>query len=825
MLSRASYARSVCLRCQLRLLDRPRTNSSLRTSPFRTDFLQRRLYSANASWDRIETAGDVGKGPKRSRRGNRLDDASSKDEPPQAQPATSSSSAASGLDGPSSGTEPAVACAAGKPATQDKPLIRKLFFGRDPKDRREHRRIGQRSVYLQSQELDVNMLGEKARAIFMREVRGKKVSRKLPVEETPVPEFDLKASLEAQAKDLPMEEALANVDSVRPTDPIVSQSEFDGLLEALLNGFTVAQLRAYLARESTKAQKMPMGGNALQYDWIQDENPWAPLLKPEVIGSPKERLVLTLMIEAWRLSIRESVDGIGFYSAEISQRTFALLARDHRRLDAIRGAYLDEGEEIRLTNQRLSITATKAKTETILKKLDEAAQLIVTKDAHAPWLSNYDVRATLLHDLGQLTNTFITFNAKTHTLRITYFEDKAAEEIDAGEQLDSVVQRLLYTAFQPEDASASLQYDPKDDHGKLVPESREQEKLPWNDRLTQWSRYVTPVSRVSAAESAFPLKASDVLPRPLLRHLEDPDATWSKAYTSTVASFGKILHKKQDGFSLATAAKVKNHIFSPTSPHPKNLNALSEALTDISTQPVQTTLVLGFRRHPSLYDVEGLPRLLKLRLVVPWELSEGPLSWDDCKKDVVAVLDQTFTDVAYPSELVDMRLSQSSLSSMSSAALDASPFREYTNNAKLDLVAGRLRPPPEIELSELPSTEGNGVFSGTAKYIFSGLEICRSLSASYAGHKVHYMSVEAGLHGGRRSELVFEALPKDDDAPEELVKTSTDNYLALAHGLVTGKLVKWVGERDVAREFGKDRTSHVKTEQAQEEGAHDGAER
>ncbi|EFQ26667.1 uncharacterized protein GLRG_02487 [Colletotrichum graminicola M1.001] len=771
---------------------------------------KRRLYSADSAWDRIETASDGEKDSSNSIKDTRSDGVSPKDEPPQAQPVASSPSAASGLNGPSSETEP---------ATQDKPLIREPFFVRDHRGRREHRRLGKRSVYLQSQELDVNMLGEKARAIVMRETSGNsRALRELPVEEPLAPDFDLKASLEAEAKDLTMEEALANVDGVRPTEPIVSQSEFDGLLEVLLNGFTVAQLRAYLARENAKARRTPVGEKVLQYDWIQDENPWTPFLKPEVAGSPKERLALTLMIEAWRLRIREMVDGTGFYSAKIKERIHALLARDRQRLDAIRDAYLDEGEDIQFTNQRLRITSTKAKTETILKKLDEAAQLVVTKHVHAPWLSNYDVRSTLLHHLGQLTNTFITFSTKTHTLRISWFNDGVVEENDAGEQLDNVVQRLLYTALQPEDASVSLQYDPKNDNGKLIPESSGQEKLSWKDRLTQWSRYVAPVGRVSPAESGFPLEASDVFSHPIQRLVQDSDATWSKRYTSTVASFGKILHRKQDGFNLAVAAKAKNHVFSPTSPHPTSLNALEEALTTIPTQPMQTTLVLGFRRHPSLYAMKGLPHLLKLRLVVPWELPEGPLSWDACEKDLVAVLDQTFTDVAYPSEPVDMRLSQSWLSVMSPAALDASPFCEYAKNAKLDLAAGRLRPPPEIELSGLPSTEGAGVFGGAATYVFSGLEIRRSLGVRYQGHKVHYTSVEAGLHGGRRSELVFEALPTDDDAPDEVGKAYANRYLALAHDLVTGKVVKWVGERDVAREFENVDTGDVDPAAAEEEG-------
>ncbi|GJC97224.1 hypothetical protein ColKHC_06050 [Colletotrichum higginsianum] len=672
----------------------------------------------------------------------------------------------------------------------------------DPAGRRERRRVGHGSIYLQSEGLNASMLGKKARTIVMREMGGKiKPVKGLPVEELAVPKFDIQESIEADEKDFTMEIALANVDDIRPTDPIVLRSEFDGLLEVLVNGFTVAQLRAYVARETAKARTAVAGEKAPQYDWARDETPWTPFQRPEVVGSPKERLALTIMIEAWRLNIREMLDSMGSFSAKVEDKFFVLLARDHARLDAIRDAYLDEGESIELADSRVTITATKAKTETILKKLDEAAQAVVTSHVEAAWLSNCDSRSALLRRLGHLTTTFITYSTKTRILHISWFKDGTARENDAAEQLEHVVTRLLYTAFHPRDASVSLTYDPKDDAGTLVPELRGEEKLPWKHRLTQWSRYVTPAGRVSPPESTPRLKARDVLPHSLQRPVQDPDTPWSKQYTSTLASFGQILHENKNRFSLAAAAEAKNHVFSPTSPHPTGLAALSKALSTTPVQPIQTTIVLGFHLHPSLREMEDLPRHLELRLTLPEELPEGPLAWDACKKDLVAVLGQSSTDVAYPSEPVDLRLSQSLLSAMSPAALDTSPFREYTETAKLDLVAGRLRPPPEIELTDLPSIRGGGVVGGTAKYVFSGLEMRRTLNVDYEGHKLHYTGVEAGLHGGRRSELVLEAQLNDENTADGSEEAFAERYLSVAADLVKGRAFKWFGERDVAREF------------------------
>ncbi|TIC96098.1 hypothetical protein CH35J_008617 [Colletotrichum higginsianum] len=599
----------------------------------------------------------------------------------------------------------------------------------DPAGRRERRRVGHGSIYLQSEGLNASMLGKKARTIVMREMGGKiKPVKGLPVEELAVPKFDIQESIEADEKDFTMEIALANVDDIRPTDPIVLRSEFDGLLEVLVNGFTVAQLRAYVARETAKARTAVAEEKAPQYDWARDETPWTPFQRPEVVGSPKERLALTIMIEAWRLNIREMLDSMGSFSAKVEDKFFVLLA-------------------------------------------------------------------------SHLTTTFITYSTKTRILHISWFKDGTARENDAAEQLEHVVTRLLYTAFHPRDASVSLTYDPKDDAGTLVPELRGEEKLPWKHRLTQWSRYVTPAGRVSPPESTPRLKARDVLPHSLQRPVQDPDTPWSKQYTSTLASFGQILHENKNRFSLAAAAEAKNHVFSPTSPHPTGLAALSKALSTTPVQPIQTTIVLGFHLHPSLREMEDLPRHLELRLTLPEELPEGPLAWDACKKDLVAVLGQSSTDVAYPSEPVDLRLSQSLLSAMSPAALDTSPFREYTETAKLDLVAGRLRPPPEIELTDLPSIRGGGVVGGTAKYVFSGLEMRRTLNVDYEGHKLHYTGVEAGLHGGRRSELVLEAQLNDENTADGSEEAFAERYLSVAADLVKGRAFKWFGERDVAREF------------------------
>lgn len=383
------------------------------------------------------------------------------------------------------------------------------------------------------------------------------------------------------------------------------------------------------------------------------------------------------------------------------------------------------------------------------------------------------------------------------------------DQDETGEQLGHIVQRLLHSALFPREQSITLKHESDVKKARLVAEPRGNEKLSWKERLTQWSRWVKQAGRENSTDKAFTITEGDILPLPLSTKAPavDSDAPWSKPYVSTAASFGQILHKYDEGsFTIAKAAKAKNHIFSPSSPPPAGLAPIVESVTSANPEsPIITTLLLVFRPHPSVAKetARDLPDLLELHLTVPDDLPEGPLAWDATPKRLVATLSQTFTDVAYPSEPVDLRLSQPLVSTMSPEALDTSAFREYIEAAKLDLLEGRLRPPPEVELSGLPSAKDDGSVSGPVKYMFAGLEMRRALEVSYEGHKIQLASIEAGLHGGRRSQMNFEAVPPPADASlskyEE--KTYVRKYLDIAEDFVRGGVVKWIGERDLAGEF------------------------
>ncbi|KAF9871522.1 hypothetical protein CkaCkLH20_10933 [Colletotrichum karsti] len=672
-----------------------------------------------------------------------------------------------------------------------------LFKKFEYKERRDHKRVGNRRVYLETTNLKAKMLGKHARTVIMRDepIRPPRI---LPVEDLTPEEIDLDLELERMNRGVTMEEALAHIDELRPSDSIVYQSEFEELFDKVHNGFTVAQVRAYLIRESSAVVRRS-AKEEVEYDWLEGKQSWTPARTLETAELlPKERLVMTLMKEAWKLELREVVDGVGTLFTKANELFLSVLARDGKRLSFIRDTYLDEGEKI-FVHRMLRIHATKAKTDTILKELDKAAKDMVSHTIEPVGISRNDVDTRLLSHLGRLMNCTITLvPGKKTKIRVSWLRDGSPEE--GRERPDNVVRRLLHTALYPRHSTVTLKY-PEDAEGRLIPQAGGREKLSWLDRVTQWSRWMEPIGRLSSYESDDHLKVSEVLPRPLRAPQQDSDETWSKPYTSAVASFGQILHQSTGSFSIDDAAENITHIFSPTSPPPASLATLSDAVTKAG--PVTTSLILTFRPHPTVAGnlSRDLPGLLELHLTVPDDLPEGPLTWDSCPKRLVAVQRSNIVDVAYPSQPIDLRISQPDLRTMSASALDSSPFREYIDSAKLDLLAGRLGPPPQITLSGLPSaTRAGGTIDAPVDYMFTGLEMRRTLEAEYQGHKLQYNSIQAGHHGGRRAELVLEATPPDESLSKREKTAHTEKYIRLVEDLARGDVVKWVGERDLAAE-------------------------
>ncbi|KAI8632668.1 hypothetical protein F5Y19DRAFT_326625 [Xylariaceae sp. FL1651] len=269
------------------------------------------------------------------------------------------------------------------------------------------------------------------------------------------------------------------------------------------------------------------------------------------------------------------------------------------------------------------------------------------------------------------------------------------------------------------------------------------------------------------------------------------------------------------------------HIFSPTTPHPLHLSNFEANSYNGSPLlvPTKSTLVLRFWPSPSSNPI-STPRpggteqsqkassraadapqapILEFRLATSDREVEGIES-------VRAITRTHHTDVMLPSSLVDLRFTQTqyeTLEAHNRAALAAwQPAADFLKHARLDLAMGKLEMPPRqrfpiprrlvntgpsstvsssdspppssptspvnptttqdndnstANYSELQETVEEDVIS--VSYEFVGLELHRSATLPYEGHKLTYTSIEAGQGGGRRAEVTLEPVRPADSTP------------------------------------------------------------
>jgi hypothetical protein len=104
-------------------------------------------------------------------------------------------------------------------------------------------------------------------------------------------------------------DAIRNIDELRPANTtILTLRDFEALKKVLVEGFTAPQLNEYCKKFSDETGEVEKP----KYSWILKHSPWRPLDASPLEGpTHKERSVIKLMCNCWKLEIREQVDGIG----------------------------------------------------------------------------------------------------------------------------------------------------------------------------------------------------------------------------------------------------------------------------------------------------------------------------------------------------------------------------------------------------------------------------------------------------------------------------------------------------------------------------------
>lgn len=216
------------------------------------------------------------------------------------------------------------------------------------KPKTKRRRAGNRVLTEDTAPLDIDMLGKPARAIVLRDgglyVKKSTIEK---VEAEPAPASpDWTALLESQQLDPSAADVFANIESYKPVqERQLSERAFRKLQQTLFNGFKTSQLQGYLQwHASQPPDENSPESMALRLPWIHAITPWVQLahtssatsnvdshlrgyISPS--SSPKEKLTIRVLREAWRLSINELATGLGEVTVRLRNTEFTLLMRKH----------------------------------------------------------------------------------------------------------------------------------------------------------------------------------------------------------------------------------------------------------------------------------------------------------------------------------------------------------------------------------------------------------------------------------------------------------------------------------------------------------------
>ncbi|KAI0870222.1 hypothetical protein GGS24DRAFT_493179 [Hypoxylon argillaceum] len=741
--------------------------------------------------------------------------------------------------------------------------------------------------------LGTTILGKPAYAIVMRD--GGKITRKkrprAAVEQTTESSGSVAATigalLDSQRKPPTKAEVQANIEDLRPKeDTGLTRSEFDRIKDLLTRGFLKNQLLDYIKRREANAELIAQEQILRNPNpwWLREVIPWVPLpTQPGAEGTEptttklslqgyithttraKERVAIRLMRESWGLYIAELHTQLGETWLKLHNSEFTLLMRGTQRfMNTLGEVWLEPGEKIEaFRNQKMfRLVATKLKAESLIRDLTKTLQSIETKSIPLSLFGSKMPDEATIEELGRITNTHVNPSSTLRRLHVTWIElkSRAAEGFASLEDMAHIVFRLLLTASGGSHSVTSTLLSPtvSQPHpdGRLIVDVMSKDKLGWKDRLTQWARYIQPLTpKESPIDITLPIEEFKLPfePSPSPKRLKEdleffpgsqfpfhPVKWTNDSRTSTVAHFGQVLHAYQPSNPTpplsSLLSSLDRRVFVPTSPHPLYFTKLDT--TDPGTTPplitTKSSLVLYFWPSPSSnpatrpdssekkpskeQDHAGdtpLAPVLELRIATSDREVKGIES-------LRAISRTHHTDVMLPSSLVDVRFTQTQYETLQASSREAlatwQPLADFFANARLDLENVKLEVPPRQRFAvprrlvgetrsvsfesiswtrsdHAPADEGTDELVSIS-YEFVGLEMHRSATLPYKGHQLTYTSIEAGQGGGRRAEVVLEpAEPGHSTTPKTEVADRAkqqEDFLACCSKLAADRSL-WSG--------------------------------
>ncbi|KAF3353050.1 hypothetical protein VdG1_00522 [Verticillium dahliae VDG1] len=529
MISRAAKARGVCLPCQLRRLagSQPRAPPRISAHPLRiASARQLRLYSSETPWERLESAKDV------------LEKKTKPARPPS--------------------KDDALAWTVEAVIEADSEAAQDSLANTTP------------------EALDVEILGQRAHTIVMRDNLRPKPRRAIEeaAEEAAMTEEEADAAMRARVDALmdraSPDEALANMEELRPQTRLLSANEFWALHDVLCEGFTSAQLAHYV-RANKRTAPLARGSSSAAdvrppRSWMARPYALRPVedLQLPAGASVKSRAVFTLMRTTWMLDIWERVEALNEVDIVFKDPSVAAaLHTGHEGLDRIgrlRRELLQAGESLTFgdASAQLRIVARRAAAEAIIDSIEGLVAAVSTESfvLCPPRSAKTDAGATLrdtLHELGRLTKTTLVLE-DSGLVRVKWI--KSQNDLELGghhlEHMGHILWRLLYTAHAQTPSTALLAQDFISASGVLNPVANAEDRWAWKNRLGDWSRWILPVTRdadalvsTQALVDRLPTMIERATPEP--ESSSDPNTPWSAFEQNVSTTFGHVLFDHDNG--------------------------------------------------------------------------------------------------------------------------------------------------------------------------------------------------------------------------------------------------------------------------------------
>ncbi|KAM3073003.1 hypothetical protein ACMFMG_008722 [Clarireedia jacksonii] len=688
-----------------------------------------------------------------------------------------------------------------------------------------------------SKVLNVKALGKTSEIIVLRDAKFTSFLPEQKTEEVEPPKnIDILKTLESERGIISDDELFSNFNEFRPTAEgnSLSWANLIDLVQVLDDSFTFSQMNKYLKSFSDRNKLLPSlapdlintNGIVRVSAWVPETSESSENLKESVLSgyltpsfTAKQLLALNIIRQCWEVGVAEIEEGIGQAEVQLNPADLELLIKQGF-LESISANYLfSELEKIEVFRKRevVRITSNREKAALIVLEIEDALRHItrilvplrpIFPRSKDKGLEKRHSSELILRTIGQLTDTEI---------------EKISSNNEPTANRDSL--RIEY------------EINPENEHGSFT-KQEVLRGLPWHQRMQRWYRWTVPIAKEAAnnqtseepkqvsrvtgkTQNEAPRTSSDdsspqskisAQYRTLFGDPDDiPDVVsgsgqrsptsktddaetswdtevaWSHANSiETSAVAGRVLHcfPTDNIFvprELSSISKPEVlHTFS------SDISTLFRALRDaplLTPRPFET-LVMRFKPNPWAEQTGGgrigsealaMFPLIEMRFSINHKYRHAQL------RDVKAIKSSDTSDLMLPQSTFDLRFQHRVASHMipiygpRGSRVFSPSIESFVAKCNLDLDSDRpLETPASIKIPmadhicspgarSLVDTQGQ--FKDHKQfpvdYLFAGLEYRNTMVFDFDGWETTYTTIEGGKAGGSGSELRLLPIRRD----------------------------------------------------------------